>query len=150
MISKYLGGNLETGDFGPSFELGDELSKGLRGYHEYMERMEFSRALGSYWPVIQRANRFIEEKSPWNLAKDAAKRKQLEVVLRELLAVIITSGVVLSPFMPSRMGKMLKQLGHVGIGIDDLPPREVGAEGLKPPEPLFPRMQGDPSELFRD
>ena len=111
MISKYLGGAVETKPLGAGHELYAELVRSLEAYRGHMDRMEFSRALGAYWSVIQRANRFIEEKRPWDLAKDPAKRGELEEMFRELLAVLRASGVVLTPFMPRKMAEMLAQLG---------------------------------------
>ncbi|MCK4237294.1 MAG: methionine--tRNA ligase, partial [Candidatus Krumholzibacteria bacterium] len=64
MISKYHGGNLETGGFGSGSAMYQDLFKAIQGYRRHMEQMKFSRALGSYWTIIQRANRFIEERRP--------------------------------------------------------------------------------------
>jgi methionyl-tRNA synthetase len=112
--------------------------------------MEFSRALGAYWTVVQRANRFIEEQRPWDLAKESSKHDRLRDVLRELVAVLWTSGRVLSPFMPVKMEEMLSQLGSPDIGIGDLPPNDIRVEGLRAPRPLFPRIQEDPENLFTE
>jgi methionyl-tRNA synthetase len=147
MITKYLGGDLAGGSFGRDSELYDDLASALGGYRKHMERMEFSRALGEFWPAVQRANQFIEEKRPWDLAKDEAKKDELERIFRDLAAVIIVAGVVLSPFMPEKMEAMLSHLGTVRTGIEDLPPGEISLSGITPPEPLFPRIQGDPEDL---
>lgn len=148
MISKYAGGTLPTGAFGPGSELYDDLAAALGGYRRHMDRMEFSRALGAYWTIVQRANRFIEEKRPWDIAKDPSKADELASVLRELVAVILSSGVVLFPFMPAKMEAMLVQLGSAPAGIDTVPPVEVVVEGLRQPAPLFPRIQEDPESLL--
>jgi methionyl-tRNA synthetase len=150
MISKYLGGAVGPQRFGEGSELYGDLSRALDGYRKFMERMEFSRALGAFWTVVQRANRFIEEKRPWEIAKDPSRTEELQTVFTELLAVLVSSGAALSPFMPRAMGDMLARLGAAGTGIDALPPAEISAGGLVPPEPLFPRIQANPSELFED
>ena len=107
MIVKYFGGNLGTGSFDAGSDLYDDTVRAIGGYREYMERMEFSRALGAYWTVVQRANRYIEEQRPWDLAKDEAKHDRLREVLRELIVVLRISGKVLTPFMPEKMNEML-------------------------------------------
>jgi methionyl-tRNA synthetase len=147
---KYFGGDLGRGAFAEGSRLYDETATALEGYRSFMERMEFSRALGSYWTIVQRANRFIEEERPWDLAKDPAKRDGLREVLRELVAVLWTTGRVLSPFMPLRMGEMLAQLKAPAARIDELPPAEVTVAGLTMPRPLFPRMEGDPDTRFAE
>jgi len=149
MISKYLGGAVEAKPLGDGHELNRELARSLEAYRAHMDRMEFSRALGAYWSVIQRANRFIEEKRPWDLAKDPAKRSELEEIFRELLAVLRASGVVLAPFMPGKMAEMLAQLGAGRLTMDDLPERTAGASGLAQPAPLFPRIKADSGDLLK-
>jgi methionyl-tRNA synthetase len=141
MISKYLGGAVETRPLGAGHELNSELVRALDAYREHMDRMEFSRALGAYWSVIQRANRFIEERRPWDLAKDPARRGELEETFRELIAVLRATGVVLLPFMPAKMAHLLTALGADGLSLADLPEKAAGAAGLSPPSPLFPRIK---------
>ncbi|MBN1165456.1 MAG: methionine--tRNA ligase [Candidatus Krumholzibacteriota bacterium] len=150
MIAKYLEGRVEPAPFEAGCEMYGDLSRAVSGYREHMEKMEFSRALGAYWTVIQRANRFIEEKSPWLLAKDESKKPELQALFRELLAVLRTTGIVLSPFMPVKMEEMLGQLGGAEYSIDQLPPARSGAERLSPPTPLFPRMQDKLEDIFKD
>jgi methionyl-tRNA synthetase len=150
MIYKYLGGDVEEGSLGAGHELYAELERALAAYRESMDRMEFSRALGAYWAVIQRANRFIEERRPWDLAKDPSKRGELEEVFRELLAVLAVSGVVLHPFMPEKAGEMLRQLHVEEITLDGLPPASCGAHGLASPAPLFPRITVDAQALLEE
>ena len=141
MIAKYLGGEVASGPLGDGHALYGELVRSLGAYRAHMDCMEFSRALGSYWSVIQRANRFIEERRPWDVAKDPARRGELEDMFRELLAVLRATGVVLLPFMPAKMREMLAALGADRVTLADLPEREVGAAGLAPLAPLFPRIK---------
>lgn len=150
MISKYLGGDVDTAPFDESCELYPDLVRALEGYRENMEQMQFSRALGAYWTIVQRANQFIEEKAPWVLARDPEKKGELEKVFRELLAVLRTSAAVLEPFMPAKMEEMTGQLGGDKPGLDSLPPGLSGARGLTSPHPLFPRIQEKPEDLFKE
>jgi methionyl-tRNA synthetase len=150
MISKYLDGNVEQAPYDGQCRLHPVLSDAVTRYREHMERMEFSRALGAFWPAVQAANRFIEDSAPWVLAKDETKRGELEAVFRELLAVLHTAGSILFPFMPGKMEEMLRQLGDRGPSLDDLPPSVSGAGGLSVPEPLFPRIQEDPEKILED
>lgn len=148
MIVKYLGGDLPAAPYGEGRPLYDAIRAGLDGYAAHMERMEFSRALAAWWPAIQQANRYVEEMRPWDLAKDPDRRPELEEVFRELWAVLSTAGTVLLPFMPEKMQSMLDQLHAPPAALDELPRPESGAMGLVAPEPLFPRLQGDPASLF--
>ena len=149
MISKYLDGAVEPKPLGDRHELNAELLRSLEAYRRHMEQMEFSRALGAYWSVIQRANRFIEERRPWDLAKDPAKKPELEDMFRELVAVLRASGVVLAPFMPGKMAQMLAHLGAAGLTMADLPERSAGASSLAQPAPLFPRIKAEAGDLLK-
>ena len=150
MIAKYFDGNLSERAFDSGAEMYGGLIEAVEGYRGHMERMEFSRALGAYWTAVQRANRFIEEKKPWELAKETGRKEELEQVFTELLAVLVTSGVVLSPFMPGAMDAMLAHLGVERPDLGGVPPASVGVVGLEIPKPLFPRIQGGADKLFED
>ena len=52
--------------------------------------------------------------------------------------------------MPEKMSAMLGQLGADEPSLDELPPSVSGAEGLSAPDPLFPRIQEKPEEIFKD
>jgi methionyl-tRNA synthetase len=149
MISKYLEGSVGEGPLGAAHELYEELERSIEAYRAHMDRMEFSRALGAYWAVIQRANRFIEEKRPWDLAKDPANRGELQEMFRELLAVLRASAVVLAPFMPAKTAEMRAQLGAERLTMSGIPERSVGASGLAQPVPLFPRLKPEAADALK-
>jgi methionyl-tRNA synthetase len=143
MIVKYLGGEVPAGSFDDGSELYGEISEGLERYRDYMEKMRFSRALTGFWPVIQRANSYIEENRPWELAREDGSRERLEEIFRQLLAVLICAGTVLTPFLPENMEKMLDILGAGGFSPDQLPPGQIGISGMEKLAPLFPRLQSE-------
>ena len=59
---------------------------------------------------MQGANRYIEEKKPWQLSK-ADEAKPLDDVLRALLEVLRVSSILSVPFMPTKAAAMREQLG---------------------------------------
>ncbi len=115
MAGKYFGGTL------PEEKLVDEaqdaelitLAAGLRDrYEAQMEKFQFQNALAEVFKVIQRANKYIDETAPWVLGKDIdANGSRLAAVLYNLLETTRICGVLLTPFMPERMEKLLDQLG---------------------------------------
>jgi len=128
-------------------EIRKTLEDSVKTYVEHMDRMEFSRAITGYWKIVQRANQYIEEKKPWELAKDESKRGELESFFRELLMVLRTSAVVLYPFMPEKMTEMMEQLGVEEAKMEDVPFVYSGCADLAPPKPLFPRIKEVPEDL---
>lgn len=41
---------------------------------DQLERLDFSNALTAIWKLVRRANRYVDETTPWNLVRDLAKR----------------------------------------------------------------------------
>jgi len=113
MVEKYFGGNLPPGHktAPPDDELA-EMAKALRGkYETQMERFAFQNALAEVFAVISRANKYIDETTPWVLARDECNRARLASVLYNLLEVIRTCAVLLTPFMPDSCEKIFSQAG---------------------------------------
>jgi methionyl-tRNA synthetase len=117
------------------------------------DRLEFHRALGEIWKLIDRANRYIEEMAPWNLAKKAQEQKKLETVLYTIAEALRFIAIFLSPFMPNTANEIVRSLG-----LDPLPPNALspqtrdsawggaalpGKRVRKGPA-LFPRSEGKP------
>ncbi len=114
MVVKYFGGALP-----PQRQAAEvdremiEMASSLRErYEEQMEKFAFQNALAQVFALIQRANKYIDETAPWTLGKDvAANGPRLASVLYNLLETTRICGVLLTPFMPSSMEKLLDQLG---------------------------------------
>ena len=82
-------------------------------YTAQMEEFAFQNALGEIFKVVSRANKYIDETTPWILAKDLAKAPRLAAVLYNLLEAIRVCGILLKPFMPESAEKILDQIGAV-------------------------------------
>ena len=76
-----------------------------------LEGLEFSQALAAIWELVSRANRYIEEKTPWHLARDDSQKGCLETVLYDLLESLRFISVLIFPFLPGAAGKIWEQLG---------------------------------------
>ncbi len=117
MVGKYFGGTLPEGcgtwAEAVSFdtELKD-LAGGLRErYAAEMDHFAPHKALEEIFKVIQRANKYIDENTPWTLAKDMeANGARLAHVLYNLLEAARICGILLIPFMPESMDKLFGPL----------------------------------------
>ncbi|WP_093751913.1 methionine--tRNA ligase [Tepidimicrobium xylanilyticum] len=78
---------------------------------KYMDQLNFSQALEEIWKVIRRTNKYIDETSPWILAKEEDKER-LDTVLYNLTESIRIIGQLLNPFMERTSNEILKQIGY--------------------------------------
>jgi len=150
MLHKYSGGRVPA----PAvMEDGDRLlqqtiEQMLPVYSEAMANFQFHRALQAIWEVIGAANRYIVTNEPWALAKDPGKIGRLHTVLYNLAECLRLLAMALSPIMPAAAGKMAVGLGLAVDHVLVANLSESGSWGLLPPgtglrpiEPLFPRME---------
>ncbi len=113
MIEKYFNGVIP--DAADADDELKKLSKSTRDKtDEAMEELQFSRALEHIWDFIGCANKFIEDKKPWSLAKTEATRAQLETVIGSLAGAIKDISVFIYPFMPGTSAEIQRQLGILG------------------------------------
>ncbi len=121
-----------------------ELAAALPGtMAECFERQALHEALDEVWRVIRAADSYIDQTAPWSLRKTDLAR--MGHVLRVLAEVIRVVAVVLQPFMPSSMGRMLDQLGVAGEARDLAALAATLPDGLVLPAPqgIFPRWVED-------
>jgi methionyl-tRNA synthetase len=102
-------------------------------------------ALKAVWLTVARANEYVDRQAPWKLAKDAAKRGELESTLASLVRQLARQAVYLWPFMPRKADELWKSLGAPGS------PGKIGFAALEKIDPtnwnvaksdaLFPRSE---------
>jgi methionyl-tRNA synthetase len=113
MVDKYFGGTLPSDRL--NTEADDnliEIATSLKAkYEDDMENYRFQKALEDILAVIDRANKYIDENTPWTLAKDEANKPRLATVMYNLLETIRICAITLSPFMPDTAEKMLERIG---------------------------------------
>ncbi len=113
MIDKYFGGTLpecrEAGEFDEELIA---ISLALKeNVDAYIEKTQINNALAEIFKVVSRANKYIDETTPWVLGKDETKKARLATVLYNLLESIRIASTLLSAFMPTTMPKVFEQIG---------------------------------------
>lgn len=99
----------------------------IKEIEKYMGNFQFDLAIKEIWRVVHRANEFIEEQKPWELAKKPEESIQLQYALVNLVRAINGIGVCLEPFLPETAQKIQKQFAR-----DDL--------NIRSEDTLFPRI----------
>ena len=116
MIDKYFGGILsdEREAASPDEELIGQAENLHKEYERHMEKYQFQHALAEIFKVSSRANKYIDETTPWILAKDEGSRARLASVLYNLLETIRICTVLLQPFMPESCLRIFEQINVIG------------------------------------
>ena len=76
-----------------------------------MDEYRMADTMDAIMSLARRANKYIDETSPWVLAKDSEKAARLGTVLYNLLETIRFIGVALAPFLPETSEKILNEIG---------------------------------------
>ena len=105
-------------------ELDDELRaacvEAYEGFISNMDEYKISDALECVFTMLRRANKYIDETTPWVLAKNEADRERLGTVLYNLLEVIRWGAVMLKPFIPASAEGILSDLGTELTAFDTI------------------------------
>ena len=144
MIDKYFGGKLglEHEEADEDKELILMIEETAEKYAKHMDEFHPHFALEEVFKLLNRANKYIDETTPWVLAKDEGRRARLAAVMYNLLEAIRSATVMLTPFMPETTEKVFAQIGSEDNTWDKcctygvLP---LDAE-VKKGETLFPRI----------
>ncbi len=149
MAEKYFGGTLpQEREAAP---VDDELIAAATALRDktdkYIDETQLSNALAEIFKVISRANKYIDETTPWILGKDESKKARLASVLYNLLETIRITTTLLSCFMPASMPKAWEQ---IGAGKELITYENAGKFGVLPAgvtvkkgAALFPRIDAD-------
>ena len=120
----------------------------VKAYEKVVENMDAYRiadALEEIFTMLSRANKYIDETTPWSLAKDEAQRERLGTVLYTLLEAIRWGAVLLHPFIPATAEEILSELnteatGYASIGSAEKFGALVAGVSVKDSKVLFARM----------
>ena len=113
MTTKYFDGIIPAPGNGTAYDedLKKTVASSLKSYCSSMDSYHVADAENTVFAMLRRANKYIDETTPWVLAKDADKKQVLATVLYNLLETIRISAILLSPFMPQTATSILSQLG---------------------------------------
>jgi methionyl-tRNA synthetase len=137
MIQRYRAGRVPGGASQLARETAETWDRAVAAYRANA----LQEALESCGALITRANQYIEQTSPFKIAKDPARAGELDNILRTLAEVCGTLGVLLWPVMPGAAEKLQRQLGlkTVNTSLSQPPPPLAADHAVGEIFPLFPR-----------
>ncbi|OOV39499.1 methionine--tRNA ligase [Staphylococcus sp. MB371] len=157
MVNKYFNGVLPKykGKLHPLDEEMEQMALDTKDkFYSSMENMQFSVALAEVWKLISRTNKYIDETTPWVLAKDENEREMLENVMIHLVENIRFAAVLLRPFLTHAPYEIFRQLNLEKGKLDTVESIEqYGAidqdiKVIEKPEPIFPRLDVEQEVAF--
>lgn len=107
-----------------------------------IDNLKIPEALEEVWVLIGRANKYIDETTPWILAKDESKKDRLGTVLYNLSESLRFIAVLISPFLPDTANKINEQINTEVTTWNSLSAFDGTAAGTKVVKGnnLFPRI----------
>lgn len=110
---------------------------------EKMDKLRVADAITEVFTMFKRCNKYIDETTPWILAKDESTKPRLETVLYNLIESITIGASLLKPFMPETADKIFEQLNTAERNLEDMNEFGKYPSGNKvtdKPEILFARL----------
>ncbi len=144
MVNKYFDGIIQPGDVSGEFD--DDLKAVATGaiakITEKMKSLHVADSLDEIWAVVNRANKYIDETTPWILAKDEATKPRLGTVLYNLVETIRIIASLLSSFIPETAKKIKEQLCAEDLSFESADKFGITKAGTKVGEAvaLFARL----------
>ena len=149
MINKYEDGvipEFKSNFLEPDKELEALSEDVIAEYKTKMDESRFSDALAAVWQLVSQTNKYIDQTTPWILAKNEndGDAEKLADVMAHLAASLRVIGLLISPIMTHAPKEIFTQLGLsdqaidlTNIAIEDLP---TGGKVVAKGTPIFPRL----------
>ncbi len=144
MTKKYFDGVIPApgADEGTDAELKALALSTVQEFTAQMDTYHIADAIEAVVALLRRTNKYIDETTPWSLAKDPASMPRLGTVMYNLLECIRFAAILLEPVMPSTAKAIYAQIGADAVDYDSLTAfggMKVGAS-VGEATPLFARI----------
>ncbi len=144
MVDKYFNGEIQSplreGQFDE--ELISLAEKTPIYVREAMDELKIPEGLAKIWTLIGRANKYIDETTPWILAKHEDTNERLGGVLYNLIETLRITAALLEPFLPCTAKKIAVQIGATELSFESV--KEFGKTSagtfVSKGEIIFPRI----------
>ena len=108
-----------------------------------VDELKVGEALQEIFDVLKKANKYIDDTTPWILAKDETKQDRLQTVLYNLLETIRICTIYLQAFIPETAEKIFNQLNTTDTNFESAKTFGLFKDGtvLNEPVHLFDRIE---------
>lgn len=143
MAHKYFSGLVENKEVLEDYDksLIDSVNNLDKVLNEKMDGLKINEALDELFDVFRKCNKYIDEATPWVLAKDETKIDRLETVLYNLLESIRVATVYLQAYLPDTALKIFKVLNTDKTTYENNTFNKDNKYNLNEPIHLFDRIE---------
>ena len=139
MVGRYRDGVVPDGEAPEELARHGEVGAAVQ---DRFDQVDPTGALALIWDLVRALNRFVQERAPWELAKDESESAALDAVLYGLAEGVRVASVLLHPFMPDAAGKVLTALDRPDLSLDGARIGAISGGGrVGELAPLFPRIE---------
>jgi methionyl-tRNA synthetase len=115
MIARYRDGVVPSAEVDP--EIAGEFPDLAQRVEAHFDAVELTQALGAVWSLIRRLNQYVQERTPWVLAKDESAAAELDGVLYTLAEGLRVASVLAHPVLPNKTEKLLAAIGQADLSL---------------------------------
>nr|WP_243694469.1 methionine--tRNA ligase [Aquifex aeolicus] len=137
MAHKFLGGEVSGARDEEYAKIAQE---SIKNYENYMEKVNFYKAIEEILKFTSYLNKYVDEKQPWALNKER-KKEELQKVLYALVDGLFVLTHLLYPITPNKMKEALQMLGEKEF-LKELKPYSKNTYKLGERKILFPKREG--------
>jgi methionyl-tRNA synthetase len=140
MVGRYREGTV------PQAEPDPDIAKEFEGLADrvatHFDAVEPTQALAAVWALIRRLNQYVQDKAPWQMAKDEGASQELDTVLYTLAEGLRVAAVLSHPVLPNTSERLLEALGQQDLSLEGAR-LGAGSGGAKLGElaQLFPKVE---------
>lgn len=146
MINKYFDGEVENTNITEDIDedLKSTIANSITAITNKMDEFKIADALDELFNIFRRCNKYIDETTPWILAKDPEKQARLKTVLYNLIESIRIGAVLLQAFLPETAASIFKQINTDKTTFDTIKVfGKYDSKKVGTPVVLFQRIEND-------
>jgi methionyl-tRNA synthetase len=140
MVEKYCGGTVPDASHP---EIDGRIGEALASYRRAMDALLLHEGAAAAYALVGAANGFVQAVAPWKLAKEPEREAELHAALAALVRALAVAAVLLTPFMPGKMGELWARLGSGRPlpALDELEGLTIAGWHVGAGDVLFPRPE---------
>src|SRR4051794_20446947 len=115
MVARYRDGLVPSAEVDP--DVAGEFADLAERVCAHFDAVEPTQALGAVWDLIRRLNQYVQDRAPWQLAKDDGAAAELDTVLYTLVEGLRVAALLSAPVLPETSERLLAALGHADLSL---------------------------------